>query len=120
MFRKEDRKILLDLSKQIQDIVPKELSRLRFIEQEYVKLNEYLSYLGLGVKDVKRIENDSDGKSYLRIIYKIPSVDIEITDTNELTRNERFRAINLLEVLSAEDYDMIQKEINKLKKYKKN
>lgn len=88
-----------------------ELKRLRGIEKRYNETMSYLSNVKLKVKAVKYSEQDQT----IFITYDAPTVVLNVDDEGNIDTNRIFKSINMLDLISIDDMQMISKELNKIK-----
>lgn len=84
------------------------LKRFEIIEEQLKKIK-------IKVKNVSA-SIDEYGNEFLNINYELPTIKLKFDDNKEVEINEEFRAINLLDLISFEDMEKIQKAIDKIKK----
>lgn len=100
-------------------VITQELTRLRNINKVYTEQKELLSHIHLELKNVRLVEDES-GLNYLEVSYKTPVLKVAFNEDGKLVRNDFFRSVNMLNLLSQEDTERIAKEISaaerKLKK----
>lgn len=110
-----NRKRIEELQKTVNElkeiVVTQELTRLRNINKDYKEQCELLSHIHLELKNVRTVERD-DGSYYLEVSYKTPVVHISFNEEGKLVRNDFFRSVNMLNLLSQEDTERIAKEIS--------
>ena len=83
---------------------------------KYEETKEQLSKIRIEISNVKTcIENN--GSLSLEVHYKVPVAKIRIDDEGFLDVDEMFRAINLLNLISFEDMNKVQKKLEELKGY---
>lgn len=83
-------------------IETQELTRLRANNNNYKEMCEDVSKLALKVKSTKVLLDDN-GYPYVEIRYETPVVKMPINSNGEILRNDFFRSVNRLNLLSQED-----------------
>lgn len=83
--------------------------------KQFEIIEEQLKKIKIKVKNVA-ISIDEYGNEFLNINYELPTIKLKFDDNKEVEINEEFRAINLLNLISFEDMEKIQKAIDKIKK----
>lgn len=115
LLLEEMQKELFDLK---QTVVTQELVRLREESKKYKEVQEDLRNVHLKIKTVRQIENE-DGH-FFEVTYAPIKITMTVDEDGKLSRNEFFRSTNRLNLLSNEDFILLEKEIAKIKnKYKK-
>lgn len=83
--------------------------------KQFEIIEEQLKKIKIKVKNVA-ISIDEYGNEFLNINYELPTIKLKFDNNKEVEINEEFRAINLLNLISFEDMEKIQKAIDKIKK----
>jgi hypothetical protein len=83
-------------------IETQELQALRFTKENYTKEREALSHIHIKLKDIKEVLCE-DGFSRIEVKYEIPTIYLNLDGNGKPLRNEMFRSINQLDLLSHED-----------------
>jgi hypothetical protein len=81
--------------------------------KKYEEQNDLLSKITLNVKNAKIFLNN-DAQYGLNIEYEIPPIKIYFDDDGQMLKNERFYAINALDLISKEDMQKIQEILNEV------
>ena len=89
-------------------IETQELQRLRIANQNYTKERESLANIHIKLKDIKEVLCE-DGFSRLEVKYEVPTIYLDLDGNGKPLRNEMFRSINQLDLLSSEDTKRIAK-----------
>ena len=89
-------------------IETQELQRLRIANQNYTKERESLAHIRIKLKDIKEVLCE-DGFSRLEVKYEVPTIYLDLDGNGKPLRNEMFRSINQLDLLSSEDTKRIAK-----------
>lgn len=123
-FRKRKRELnekLLKIENSIQDLreflANNQLQKLQQQSKKLLETEQLLKNVKIKVKNASYFEDDS-GNKHLRVSYNMPTIIIDIDDNFNMSRNEMFRSVNLLDLVDANDWNIIQKEINKINKDK--
>lgn len=120
-FRKTKKEIE-SLRKDIADlkdfITNHELIKLQEKSRKLTETEALLRNVNIKVKTAGYFEDDF-GRKHLKVSYYIPSIVMDVDEEYNIQRNEMFRAINLLNLVNAEDWNIIQNQINKINKDKK-
>lgn len=99
-------------------IANRELVKLQQQSQKLSEVQSLLKNISIKVKTAGYFEDDN-GHKHLKVSYYIPTITMDVDEEYNIERNEMFRAINLLDLINAEDWNIIQNEINKINKDKK-
>lgn len=114
--RKKLNKIETDLAELTKIVKTQELTRLRKIKDDYNVQSELLKDIRFKVKTIKSVVNENTGLPELRIAYEVPVVCLEFDEEGKPIKNNFFYASNFLELISIEDMEKIQREIEKTQK----
>lgn len=75
--------------------------------QLYDKITEYVAKVLIEVNDVSLFANN-DGLVGVKVEYKVPPVKIYFDDDGQILKNERFYAMNYLNLISTDDMKRVQ------------
>ena len=103
-------------------LIKKELSELKetltinieSIAKVADELESYLANVGLKVKSITEFYEE-DGTASLRINYEAPQVVLRFTADGELLQNETFKSINMLNLVSSKDMELLTRTIDSKK-----
>lgn len=123
MFNKKLKKQITFLQYTVEElkktIETQELQRLRIANQQYSKEKEALSHIHIKLKDIKEVLCE-DGFSRIEVKYEVPTLYLDLDGNGKPLRNEMFRSINALDLLSQADTIRIAKVLDETeRKYKK-
>lgn len=125
LFKKRQKQIdeqFANLTRSVSDlkdfIANRELVKLQQQSQKLSEVQALLKNISIKVKTAGYFEDDN-GHKHLKVAYYIPTVILDIDEDYNMSRNEMFRAINLLNLVDANDWNLIQNELNKIEKDKK-
>lgn len=90
-----------------------ELIKLQEKSRKLSEIESLLKNVSIHVKNAGYYEDDS-GHKHLKVSYYIPTIVMDIDDEYNIQRNEMFRAINLLNLVDARDWNTIQTQIDKI------
>lgn len=113
--RKELKKIQSDIAELTNIVKTQELVKLRKANDDFKLQTELLKDIKFKVKSVKTVVDDRTGLSAVRIQYEIPDVFVELDEEGRPLKNKFFYASNYLELISYEDMEKIQHELDKSK-----
>ncbi len=113
--RKKLNKIEADVAELTNIVKTQELVRLRKVKDDYNLQLKLLQDIRFKVKSVKPGFNEETGLPTLKIVYEVPSVCLEFDEEGRPIKNDFFYASNFLDLISIEDMEKIQKEIDKIK-----
>ena len=100
-------------------IETQELQRLRLVEQQSKIDRDALAHIHIKLKDIKEVLCE-DGFSRLEVKYEVPTVYLDLDGNGKPLRNEMFRSINQLDLLSMVDTKRIAKVLEETeRKYTK-
>ena len=102
-----------ELSDLKQTVVTQELVRLREESKRFNDVKEDLKNVHFRIKTAREIENE-DGH-FFEVTYAPIKIVMNIDDDGKISRNEFFRSVNRLNLLSNEDFILLEKEIAKIK-----
>ncbi len=98
-----------------QTIETQELQRLRLVQQDYTKEREALAHIHIKLKDIKEVLCE-DGFSRIEVKYEVPTIYLDLDGDGKVLRNEAFRSINALDLLSRTDTLRIAKVLDETEK----
>lgn len=75
--------------------------------QLYDEITKYVSKVLIQVKDVSLFANN-DGLVGVKVEYDVPTVKIYFDDDGQILKNDRFYAMNYLNLISTDDMKRIQ------------
>lgn len=78
--------------------------------KKYDEVREYLKHIVLDVKNISLFLNE-DGSTGVKIDYTIPPIKLFFDGDNKVLKNERFVAINMLDLISKEDMYKITEKL---------
>lgn len=113
--RKKLNKIENDVAELTKIVKTQELVRLRKANDDFKLQTELIKDIKFKVKSVKTIVNEYTGLPVIQIQYEIPVVNVEIDEEGNPIKNKFFYATNYLEMISFEDMERIQQELDKSK-----
>lgn len=102
-----------ELSDLKETVVTQELVRLREESKRFKEVQEDLRNVRLKIKTVHERENE-DGH-FFEVTYAPIKLVMTIDDDGKISRNEFFRSVNRLNLVSNEDFVLLEKEIAKIK-----
>lgn len=109
-FKKEIKQQLNLIEEQLKQLSPQILEKAR----KYDELKERLKYVTFDVKNVS-LFTDSMGNIGVKIAYNVPEVKIYCDSDGNIEKNNRFIAINSLDLVSFSDMKKIQVKIDEAK-----
>ena len=89
-------------------IETQELAKLRNVAKQYEVLQDALKHIHIKIKDIKEVLCE-DGFSRIEVKYEVPTLYLNLDGNGKVLRNEMFRAINQLDLLSSADTKRIAK-----------
>lgn len=104
-----------DVAELIKVIKTQELEKLRVESKELKEIKELISHVQFKIKDIKAFEGDEIGKTNIRIIYQLPTVVLTLDENGNPNKNDFFYSTNMLDMISIEDMQKVQKIINQEK-----
>lgn len=97
-------------------IKTQELERLRNKSLRFDNFLEQSSHVAIKVKNARVFQDANTGEDFVRIDYEVEPVNIHLDENGDIIKNERFIAMNLLNLVSIDDMEKIQKALDSLKK----
>lgn len=88
--------------------------------KKYDEMKEYLSNIKFSVDKINLILDKSDFVYAVKIEYKIPPVTIFVDSDGQQAVNQRFKSINMLDLISFDDMQKITKKIEEAKNKNRN
>jgi len=99
-------------------IASHELVKLQEKSRKLSETEALLKNISIHVKNAGYFEDDN-GHKHLKVVYYIPSIIMDVDEEYNIQRNEMFRSLNMLNLVSPEDWNIIQTQINKINNDKK-
>lgn len=111
-------KDIKELKKQIAILNEKMLNKeIIFKAQKYDEMVSNLNKIKFGLK-IKKQFNQETGDVFLKIDYELPSIELHFDENGNVIKNDLFYSINVLNLLDDNNLNILQQEIEKLKKVK--
>lgn len=85
----------------------------------YDEQKELLKHIKFVVKDCQTVFNENTLAYSVVVRYELPKVQVDFEVGGEQMQNDRLRAINLLDLISAEDMEKIRKKLQEAEKLTK-
>lgn len=98
------------LKKQVDTLSGKNQEKIK----QYESTKNYLNDIKINVANVKHIV-DKNGSVAVEVSYSIPKQIVYFDDENNVTLNKTFKAINMLNLISFKDMQIISDKIDEAK-----
>lgn len=103
------KKILQEMNNKLSGLTDKTVKKA----QKYDSIKQQLDYIKFNVKNINYFTNENNGTIGIEIEYEMPKIKIYFDGDGNILENNRFIAINSLDLISFE-------EMEKIKTYIKN
>ena len=108
------KQILARLDELTELIKSEQFKQLQKDSEELKKLQSLLIPIKFKIKDVNYFEDEENGVVQIR--YELPTINLKIDDAGNPEKNEFFYSVNVLDMVSLEDMQKVQKLLERIKK----
>lgn len=105
--------------KEIKEVVSKLSTSMSIKAMEYDKIKDFLKDIKIEVAKCNTLFDESRMEYIVKVEYKMPTITLTFDEDGDVMLNERFRAINSLDLISMDDMDRIADSIQRAKNLNK-
>lgn len=114
-IRKRLKHLETDLSELTRIVKNREYQELKRQSEDFETTKKLLENVKIDVKEIKTVLDQDTMDDVITIKYELPIVTIRFDENGDPYKNELFYSLNSLNLISYEDMEKIQKQLDKIK-----